>query len=87
MSNQKILELEAALNDQKSLSENTTEMTNLKKSFNRAISIHEEGSTRTKVQINELEKRLENAGKDIFVEFFNIERITYLFRKTIDRKR
>ncbi len=63
MSNQKILELEATLKDTTSLAENTTEITDLKKSLNRAVTRHEEESSRTKNQIDELQKRLDNSGK------------------------
>jgi len=72
MSNQKILELEATIKDTTSLSENTTEITDLKKSLNRAIARHDEESARTKNQIDELQKRLDNAGKyeDVFLIFF-----------------
>lgn len=63
MANRKILELEATLKDTTSLAENTTEITDLKKSLNRAITRNEEESTRTKSQIDELQRRLDNAGK------------------------
>jgi uncharacterized coiled-coil protein SlyX len=66
MSNQKILELEATLKDTTSLAENTTEITDLKKSLNRAVTRHEEESSRTKNQIDELQKRLDHAGKKSF---------------------
>jgi septal ring factor EnvC (AmiA/AmiB activator) len=66
MSNQKILELEATLKDTASLAENTTEITDLKKSLNRAVTRHEEESSRTKNQIDELQKRLDHAGKSYF---------------------
>lgn len=63
MANQKILELEATIQDTKSLTENSTEITDLKKSLNRAMARHEEEATRTKTQIDELQKRLEHTGK------------------------
>jgi septal ring factor EnvC (AmiA/AmiB activator) len=66
MSNRKILELEATLKDTTSLAENTNEITDLKKSLNRAMTRHEEESSRTKNQIDELQKRLDNSGKRIF---------------------
>lgn len=66
MSNRKILELEATLKDTTSLAENTTEITDLKKSLNRAVTRHEEESSRTKNQIDELQKRLDHAGKKSF---------------------
>ncbi|CAF0919381.1 unnamed protein product [Rotaria sordida] len=65
MSNRKILELEATLKDTTSLAENSTEITDLKKSLNRAMTRHEEESTRTKNQIDELQKRLDNAEKKL----------------------
>ena len=65
MSNQKILELEITLKDTTSLAENSTELTDLKKSLNRAVTRHEEESTRAKSQIDELQKRLDNTGKSI----------------------
>ncbi|CAF1239065.1 unnamed protein product [Rotaria sp. Silwood1] len=72
MSNRKILELEATLQDTTSLAENSTEIVDLKKSLNRAMTRHEEESTRTKNQIDELQKRLDNAEiklneKDIII--------------------
>ncbi len=69
MSNRKILELEATLKDTTSLAENTTEITDLKKSLNRATTRHEEESSRTKIQIDELQKRLDIAGNRIFNSF------------------
>ncbi|CAF4399858.1 unnamed protein product [Rotaria socialis] len=72
VSNQKILELEATAND----SENTIEMTNLKKTLNRTVSYHEEESIRIKARINELQKRLENAEKQL------IEKDTIISIKT-----
>jgi len=63
MSNQKILELEATLKDTSSLAENTHEITDLKISLNRAVTRREEESTRTKSQIDELQKRLDHAGR------------------------
>lgn len=63
MSNRKILELEATLKDTTSLAENTTEITDLKKSLNRAVARHEEESSRSKNQIDELQKRLDHSGK------------------------
>jgi len=65
MSNRKILELEATLKDTTSLAENTTELTDLKKSLNRVTTRHEEESSRTKNQIDELQKRLDNAEKKL----------------------
>jgi Skp family chaperone for outer membrane proteins len=59
MSNQKILELEATLKDTTS----STEITDLKKSLNRTMTRYEEESTRTKNQIDELQKQLDNSGK------------------------
>jgi len=71
MSNQKILELQATLNDTTSLAENTTEITDLKKSLNRAMSRYEDESTRTKIQIDELQKRLDISGIDfLFLYLF-----------------
>ncbi len=75
MSNRKILELEATLKDTTSLAENTTEITDLKKSLNRAVTRHEEESSRTKNQIDELQKRLDHAGKS----YFSSERQTKSF--------
>ena len=63
MANRKILELEATLKDTTSLAENTTEVTDLKKSLNRAMTRHEEESTRTKNQLEELQKHLDHAGE------------------------
>jgi predicted nuclease with TOPRIM domain len=63
MSNQKILELEATIKDTTSLAANTTEIADLKKSLNRAMSRYEEESARSKNQIDELQKQLDNAGK------------------------
>ncbi|CAF1121439.1 unnamed protein product [Adineta steineri] len=65
MSNRKILELEATLKDTTSLAENSTEITDLKKSLNRAMTRHEEESTRTKTQIDELQKRLDHSEKKL----------------------
>jgi len=59
MSNQKILELEATLKDATS----STEITDLKISLNRTMTRYEEESTRTKNQIDELQKQLDNSGK------------------------
>ena len=59
MSNQKILELEATLKDTTS----STEIPDLKNALNRATARHEEESIRNKNQIDELQKRLDNAGK------------------------
>ena len=58
------MELEATLKDTTSLAENTTEITDLKKSLNRTVARHEEESTRMKTQTDELQKRLDNAGKE-----------------------
>ena len=67
MSNQKILELEATLKDTTS----STEITDLKKSLNRATTRHDEESSRTKNQIDELQKRLDHSGTNIFnLKFF-----------------
>lgn len=95
MSNRKILELEATLKDTTSLAENTTEITDLKKSLNRAMVRNEEESTRTKSQIDELQKRLDNAGRKrnrnlhILLFFFNVylekrlnEKDTIITKKT-----
>ncbi|CAF4132686.1 unnamed protein product, partial [Rotaria magnacalcarata] len=65
MSNQKILELEATLKDTTSLAENSAEITDLKKSLNRAMARHEEESARTKNQIEELQKRLNNSEQKL----------------------
>ncbi len=71
MSNQKILELQATVKDTTSLAENTTEIAALKKSLNRAMSRYEEESTRTKSQIDELQKRLDISGIDfLFLYLF-----------------
>ncbi|CAF0860679.1 unnamed protein product [Adineta ricciae] len=59
MANRKILELESTLKDTTSLTENSTEVTDLKKSLNRAMTRHEEESSRAKTQIEELQKQLE----------------------------
>ena len=59
MANQKILELEATIKDTTS----STEITDLKKSLNRATTRREEELTRSRTQIDELQKRLDNAGK------------------------
>ena len=64
MADRKILELEATLKDTPSLAENSTEITNLKISLNRTVAKSEEESLRTKTQIDELQKRLDNAGKE-----------------------
>ena len=64
MSNRKILELEATLKDTTSLAENSAEIADLKKSLNRAMTRHEEESTRTKNHIDELQKRLDNTGRN-----------------------
>jgi chromosome segregation ATPase len=78
MSNQKILELEATLKDTTSLAENTTEITDLKKSLNRAMTRHEEESTRTKSQIEELQKHLDSTNKQL------IEKDTIISTKTLE---
>jgi hypothetical protein len=78
MSNQKILELEATLKDTTSLAENTTEITDLKKSLNRAMTRHEEESSRTKSQIEELQKHLDNTNKQL------IEKDTIISTKTLE---
>ena len=65
MSNRKILELESTLKDTTSLAENSTEVTDLKKSLNRTVARHEEESTRTKNQLEELQKRLDHAGRSL----------------------
>ena len=70
MSNRKILELEATLQDVTSLTENNTEITDLKKSLNRAMTRHDEESTRTKNQLDELQKRLDITGKYPFNRHF-----------------
>ena len=75
MSNRKILELEATLKDTTSLAENTTEVTELKKSLNRAVARNEEESSRAKNQIDELQKRLDNSGK----------KCSFFFRTKISR--
>lgn len=62
MANRKILELEATLKDTTSLAENSTEVAELKKSLNRAMARHEEEATRSKTQIDELQKRMDHAG-------------------------
>jgi len=77
MSNRKILELEATLKDTTSLAENTTEITDLKKSLNRAMARHEEESLRAKNQIDELQKRLDNAGNNR--NYFFIKIFIFLF--------
>ena len=58
MSDRKILELEATLKDTTSLAENSTEIVDLKKSLNRAMTRYEEESTRTKNHIDELQKTI-----------------------------
>lgn len=63
MANQKILELEATLKDTTSLAANTSEITDLKKSLNRAIARHDEESTRAKGVADDLQRRLDSAGK------------------------
>lgn len=65
MSDRKILELESTLKDTTSLAENSTEVTDLKKSLNRTVARHEEESTRMKNQLEELQKRLDHAGRSL----------------------
>jgi hypothetical protein len=67
MSNRKILELEATVKDTTSYTENNTEITDLKKSLNRAMTRHDEESSRTKNQIDELQKRLEHSGTSLSI--------------------
>ncbi|CAF1007732.1 unnamed protein product [Adineta steineri] len=76
MSNQKILELEATLKDTTSLAENTSEIADLKKSLNRSMARYDEESTRTKSQIDELQKRLDISEKQL------IEKDTIIATKT-----
>ena len=85
MANRKILELEATLKDTTSLAENTTEVTNLKISLNRAVTRLDEESSRAKNQIDELQKRLDHSGKTNFV--FSQESISISCRKKTHRKR
>lgn len=59
--NQKILELEATLKETSS----SNEVADLKISLNRTTNRHEEESIRTKNQIDELEKRLENTERQL----------------------
>jgi hypothetical protein len=84
MSNRKILELEATLKDTTSLAETSTEVTDLKKSLNRAMTRHEEETTRTKTQLDELQKHFDNAGKDIYVHF-SLSKILYLEKKLAEK--
>jgi hypothetical protein len=65
MSNRKILELEETLKDTTSLAETSTEVTDLKKSLNRAMTRHDEEASRTKTQMDELQKHFDNAGKNV----------------------
>ena len=63
MANQKILELEATLKDTTSLAANTSEITDLKKSLNRAMARHDEESGRSKTLIDDLQRRLDASGR------------------------
>jgi hypothetical protein len=69
MSNRKILELEETLKDTTSLAETSTEVTDLKKSLNRAMTRHDEEASRTKTQMDELQKHFDNAGKNVLCFF------------------
>ncbi len=86
MSNRKILELEATLKDTTSLAENSTEVTELKKSLNRATARHEEESTRTKNQIDELQKRLDNSGKRKIIKYILNISFSYLEKKLTEKE-
>ncbi|CAF3590455.1 unnamed protein product [Rotaria sordida] len=59
MANQKILELNATLKDTTTLVDNSTEVADLKKSLNYAMSQYEQESIRMQSQINELQQKLE----------------------------
>ncbi|CAF3988984.1 unnamed protein product [Rotaria sordida] len=59
MANQKILELNATLKDTTTLVDNSTEVADLKKSLNYAMSQYEQESIRMQSQINELKQKLE----------------------------
>lgn len=87
MANRKILELEATLKDTTSLAENSAEVTDLKKSLNRTMARHEEETSRTKVQLDELQKRLENAGslKISFVCSFSLDFLLFSERKLVEK--
>ncbi|CAF1045032.1 unnamed protein product [Adineta ricciae] len=65
MANQKILELEATLKDTTSLAANTSEITDLKKSLNRAMARHDEESGRSKMLIDDLQRRLDASEKQL----------------------
>lgn len=84
MANQKILELEATLKDTASLADNSTEITNLKITLNRTAAKAEEESSRMKSQVDELQKRLDNAGKDLSEGY---EIFLRSFREKIHRQR
>ncbi|UJR36076.1 hypothetical protein I4U23_028812 [Adineta vaga] len=65
MANQKILELDATLKDTTSLAENTNEINDLKKSLNRAMARYDEESSRTKIVIDDLQRRLDVSDKQL----------------------
>ena len=81
MSNRKILELESTLKDTTSLAENSTEVTDLKKSLNRTVARHEEESTRMKTQLEELQKRLDHAGRSLQSFVFVITSLSDVLEK------
>lgn len=82
MSNQKILELETTMKDTTS----STELTQLKISLNRSMARYEEESSRTKTQIDELQKRLDHAGKNDEYPFkITKKKIVFLERQLKDK--
>ena len=85
MANRKILELEATLKDTTSLAETSSEVNDLKKSLNRAMTRHEEESSRTKTQLDELQKHFDNAGKDIFIQFFICISLFFIEKKLAEK--
>ena len=87
MSNRKILELEATLKDTTSLAESSTEVTDLKKSLNRTVARHDEESTRMKTQLEEVQKRLEHAGRSIPRRTSVISSLLHVSREEICRER
>ena len=90
MANRRILELEATLKDTTSLAESSSEVADLKKSLNRATARYEEESTRTKIQLEESRKRLENAGKSIcnvrWVFWFKSNLFVFLERQIAEKE-
>ncbi|CAF1626380.1 unnamed protein product, partial [Didymodactylos carnosus] len=65
MSNRKILELEATLKDASVISENSSELIELKKTLNRTTARCEDELTQVKSQLDELQKRYDIADQKL----------------------